>query len=237
MVCLSRTDDTVKTSLINIVDRKLRTASIDSLKLFLSTRSPLPKTEALKLWKGLYYAMWMADRPAPQQRLAAELAALAESLPNASCRPVWFAAFWDVLGQQWSSIDKLRMDKFLLLVRRVLACQLRFAIAGEAELESGLKEWPFEEEGDLRRVPLGLRLHIMDIWIDELEREGGLGEEQKAFAERVGKMVQALRWSPIKQVRERARESYDDERLPWAGKKDEDENVEEDGDEWGGLDD
>lgn len=181
--------------------------------------------------------MWMADRPAPQQRLANELAALAESLPEASCRPTWFAAFWDVLGQQWSSIDKLRMDKFLLLVRRVLAVQLRYAIAGEGEVEEGLKQWPFEEEGDLRKVPLGLRLHLLDIWVDELEREGGLEEENKAVLERVGKMVQALRWSHVKQVRERARESYDDERLPWTEKKDEEMEEDDDGDEWGGLDD
>lgn len=222
-------------------DRKLRTASVDSLKLFLSTRNPLGPLEALKLWKGLYYAMWMADRPAPQQRLANEIASLAEDLPDAACRPVWFAAFWDVLGQQWSSVDKLRMDKFLLLVRRVLATQLSYAMR-EPELEAVLKEWPFEEEGDLRKVPLGLRLHVLDIWVDELERAGALEEANAPFLARIGEMVKALRWSPVKQVRERARESYDDERLPWSeGKKDEGagegEEMEEDGDEWGGLDD
>lgn len=179
----------------------------------------------------------MTDRPAPQQRLAADLAVLADSLPRASCRPVWFAAFWDVMGQQWPHIDKLRLDKFLLLVRRVFAAQVRYART-EDDVAAGLGEWPFEEGGDLRRVPLGLRLHVLDVWVDELEREGCLAEgdaEGRVLVDKVGGLVQGLLHCPVKQVRERARESYDDTRLPWADKGDVDEEMEED-DEWGGID-
>lgn len=189
----------------------------------------------------------MTDRPAPQQRLASDLALLADSLPRPQCLPVWYAAFWDVMGQQWLSIDKLRLDKFLLLIRRVLAAQMRHA-RGDEEVLKVLKDWAFEEEGDLRKVPLGLRLHVLDIWVDELERAGLLGEdaegerkdgvESAEFVAKLGKMVEPLKYCPVKQVRERARDSYDDERLPWGTKKeDEVENGDEamDGDEWGGF--
>lgn len=184
----------------------------------------------------------MTDRPAPQQRLAADLALLADALPRASCRATWFAAFWDVMGQQWPQIDKLRLDKFLLLVRRVFAAQVRYSARGEGcdEVAAVLAEWPFEESGDLRRVPLGLRLHVLDLWVDELEREGCLAEgdaEGRALVDKVGEMVQGLLHCPVKQVRERARESYDDDRLPWAEKgEDEDEEMDDDEEEWGGID-
>ena len=182
--------------------------------------------------------MWMADRPAPQQRLAADLALLADVLPP-SCRATWFAAFWDILGQQWPHIDKWRLDKFLLLVRRVFAAQLRHARADE-DVASVLGEWPFEESGDLRKVPLGLRLHALDLWVDELEREGCLAEgdaEGRALVYKVGGMVEGLLHCPIKQARERARESRDDERLPWAEKEGDDNDEEmDDDDEWGGID-
>jgi hypothetical protein len=74
-----------------------------------------------------------------------------------------------------------------------------------------------------------------------LEREGILAEEEgsegRVLVERVGEMVQALLHCPVKQARERARESYDDERLPWAKKGDgEEEVVEEEDEEWGGID-
>ncbi|KAI6777906.1 Ribosomal RNA-processing protein-like protein [Emericellopsis cladophorae] len=215
-------------------DRKLRTASLESLQLFLSTRSALTVADASKLWKGLYYAHWMSDRPLPQQRLANELAALADALPNAACLAPWFDGFWTVLGQEWPMIDKLRLDKFLLLVRRVFAVQLRCARKHGDDVERTLQDWPFEASGDLRKVPLGLRLHIMDIWVDELERAELLAPEHGEFVARIGVMVEGLKHCPIKQVRERARESHDDPRLPWGVEKEVDEDEDE---EWGGLDD
>lgn len=229
-------------------DRKLRTASLDSLKLFLSTRADLSRIDALKLWKGLYYAHYMTDRPLPQQRLATDLAGLADALPNhdgSSSVPTWFAAFWEILSERWPHIDTHRTDKFLLLVRRVFAAQLRHAAGDVAAVVDVFTQWPFELEGDRRKVPLGLRLHALDIWIDELEREsllgtdGADGADADPLVRRLGDMVQALRYSPIKAVRERARESDDDERLPWVQKKEEitEEGTTKDDDEWGGFDD
>ena len=54
-----------------------------------------------------------------------------------------------------------------------------------------LREWPFETEGDLRRVPVGLRLHALDVWADECEAVGVLGgdveeEEERAVGRGVG---------------------------------------------------
>ncbi|KAF4122281.1 ribosomal RNA-processing protein 1 [Geosmithia morbida] len=221
-------------------DRKLRTTSLDSLKLFLSSRTCLTQTDALKLWKGLYYAMWMTDRPIPQQRLAADLGRLADDAPirSPADKATWFSAFWDVLGQQWSSIDKHRLDKFLMLVRRVLAANLRLA-SQEEDVAAVLTSWPLDKEGDLRAVPLGLRLHVLDILVDELEREACL--ENDEFVQKIGQVLQSLYGCPIKQVRERSRETYSDERLPWAEKKADEDRQDVDGDddddEWGGFDD
>lgn len=191
----------------------------------------------------------MTDRPLPQQRLANDLANLLHTAIRPACAPTWLAAFWAVIGLQWPEIDALRIQKFLLLVRRVFAAQVAWCKArgfeGEEveKIEEVMKEWCFEEEGvDLKKVPVGLRLHVLDVWIDELEREGCLEDEAaKGFVERMGTMVQLLKRSPIKTVRTRAEESYDDERLPWATKEgeedeqDEQEDSEEDG--WGGFDD
>lgn len=153
------------------------------------------------------------------------------------------------MGLQWSTIDALRMQKYLLLVRRVFASQIRWCkergYEGEevAKIEEVMKEWCFEEEGkDLKTVPVGLRLHVLDVWVDELEKEGCLEDEAaKGFVERVGGMVDLLKRSPIKSVRARSEESYEDERLPWAA-EDEDDEEEADGQDsedegWGGFDD
>lgn len=195
----------------------------------------------------------MTDRPRPQQQLASDLADLVFVVPKPAAAKEWLCAFWEVLGSQWTSIEALRLDKFLLLVRRVFAAQLRYA--KKHGYKNGvvldvLKSYCFDGEGGPSGqgiLPLGMRLHIMDLWVDELEREEILDDQSKEaqeFVAKIGVMVDALRTTPVKAVRERARDTYTDERLPFTEKDDEemdDDDGEEDGDggdgEWGGIDD
>ncbi|ATY65885.1 nucleolar, Nop52 [Cordyceps militaris] len=228
-------------------DRKLRTSSLEALTAFLAGRRSLSDGDARKLWTGLYYGLWMTDRPKPQQALAADLAGLVLAL-RAPCVGPWLRAFWHVLGAQWTSIEALRLDKFLLLVRRVWAAMVRYAARAEsaAVVLAVCREYVFDGDGGdagLGVLPLGLKLHVLDIWVDELEREGVLAEEKnKAWVREMGDLVEALRRNGTRVVRERAKESYEDERLPWAARPmEEDEEGEEDEDEdeegWGGIDD
>ncbi|KAF6786591.1 ribosomal RNA-processing protein, partial [Colletotrichum sojae] len=191
-------------------DRKLRTQALTSLQTFLGSHRSLGRIDALKLWKGLFYAMWMCDRPIPQQNLANELAGLTQCLRNEDVA-TWLAAFWETMSRQWTDIDVLRMEKFLLLVRRAFASGLRWVKEGDyadgrADALLGvLAEWPFEVEGDLRRVPIGLRLHGVDLWVDELERaeiiKEDAGDKALAFAKKLNGLVEPLKRSPIKTVR------------------------------------
>ncbi|TDZ39186.1 Ribosomal RNA-processing protein 1-like protein [Colletotrichum spinosum] len=233
-------------------DRKQRTQALTSLQTFLASHRSLARIDALKLWKGLFFAMWMCDRPIPQQNLASELAQLTACLRNADV-PTWLAAFYEIMSKQWTDIDVLRMEKFLLLVRRVFASGIAWVREGDYDAERAeallhvLAEWPFEVEGDLRRVPIGLRLHGVDIWVDELERTDTIAEgaSDKAvdFARKVSKLVEPLKRSPIKTVRVKAADSVEDERLPWTESKPEEAPAavaaeeEDDDDEWGGIDD
>lgn len=191
----------------------------------------------------------MTDRPRPQQALATDLANLVFDVQKSSVVS-FLDGFWSVLSKQWSTIDALRMDKFLLLVRRVFSAHVRYAREKKwkgKEVEQllellGEKCFDVREEG----VALGLRLHVLDLWVDEMDKEKALvegeGELRAEWVRKMGDLVDGLRASPVKAVRARAAESYEDERLPW-GKKaeeeaeddDEDEDGEEDG--WGGIED
>ncbi|KAI0541272.1 nucleolar protein,Nop52-domain-containing protein [Xylaria digitata] len=258
-------------------DRKTRTSALQSLRTFLSasaTASRLTHIDNLKLWKGLYYSLWMCDRPIPQQNLCAELAGLIDVLPDDAVAP-WLAAFWETVGREWTSIDVLRLEKFLLLVRRVLGASLSWvcsALPEAAEGGNGEKEtketkksrrsrnridallenlasWPLETEDNLSRVPVGLRLHILDIWVDEAEKLGLLdsektGEAGRQFLDRLGLLVEAQTRSTCKPVRVRAKETLADDRLPWntdeAAGDEEGKSIKDnsgDKDSWDGFDD
>ncbi|KAI1430711.1 nucleolar protein,Nop52-domain-containing protein [Xylaria sp. CBS 124048] len=243
-------------------DRKVRTAALESLRTFLSaaaTAKRLTPLDNLKLWKGLYYSLWMCDRPVPQQNLCAELAALMDVLPDDAVRP-WLDAFWEIIGREWTSIDVLRLEKFMLLVRRVLGASIAWATAaprgkGKAAKKKAdaradalidtLSIWPMDSEDDLSRVPVGLRLHVLDIWIDEAEKLGLLdaektGEAGWLFLERLKLVIEQTTKSTCKPVRLRAKETLTDDRLPWnrdLNNGSEGEAVKKDKDNWDGFED
>ena len=226
----------------------------------------------------------MCDRPVPQQNLCAELAALVGVLPDDGAVAPWLAAFWATVAREWTSVDVLRLEKFLLLVRRVFGAGLAWC-AGESAGGSGgkkrkggkggrgkkwdvtarreamldlFREWPLETTGDLSKVPVGLRLHVMDIWVDELEKAGFLvggeeegegegegeertiDEEDEEFLNQLRALVETQLKSPSKPVRVRAKDSLADERLPWnqgLGSGEGESEEDEDEDDWGGFKD
>ncbi|KAI0883004.1 uncharacterized protein GGS22DRAFT_43304 [Annulohypoxylon maeteangense] len=251
-------------------DRKIRTSALDTLRTFLTaptTARKLTELDYLKLWKGLFYSVWMCDRPIPQQNLCAELAELLSVLPTPTddeCVVVipFLRAFWTTLSREWTAIDVLRMEKYLLLVRRVFGASLAWAGDGRKGKKSQewtgtrvnrmlrlLEEWPLEKTGDLAKVPVGLRLHVLDIWVDEAEKLELLTGESDAsladsadFLAKLRRIVEAQSKSTCKPVRDRAKESLADDRLPWnkVSSSDEEETAEgggNDQDGWGGFDD
>lgn len=212
----------------------------------------------------------MADRPVPQQNLCDELAGLLDVFRDDDASVVGFlAAFWETLSREWAGIDVLRLEKFLLLVRRVLAASLAWARAPtttttttsadadgrRARLLALFRDWPLEQTGDLAKVAVGLRLHVLDIWVDEAARvgllppsadddsdekaedaEAAVPEADREFLAELRLVVEHQLKSPSKPVRARAKESLADDRLPWnKGKAAAAEKADgEDEDGWGG---
>lgn len=170
----------------------------------------------------------MCDRPLPQQALCDELSMLHTLLPL-SAVPIWWRAFWIVMGSEWTTgIDVLRMNKFLLLVRRMVYSILTFprdiqAWEAQSVLDaiSVLEEYPFEVSGNLQKVPVGLRLHALDVWIDELDKAGILDEassgntEALAFVNSICGIIENLQKCPCKAVQRKAESCCMDERLSW----------------------
>lgn len=218
---------------------------MNSLRTYLKRSAAFSDLDFLKLWKGLFYCMWMSDRARTQQRLAIDLADLLSILSPENF--VGFnAAFWRTMGREWPGIDALRMDKFLFLIRQYVNKSFEYLRGQKWEetlveryLEL-LKEVPFNAKDP--KIPNGLRYHVIDIYVDEVEK---VDEKRKAPMEVLVKPLRALGLeSKTKAVRERVKEALEDERLEEWGievkKKDEDEDedeeeAEEDG--WGGFDD
>ncbi|CAG8950283.1 hypothetical protein HYFRA_00006775 [Hymenoscyphus fraxineus] len=223
-------------------DRPTRDKALESLKTYLSGRRALPPLELLKLHKGLFYSLWLSDRPIPQQNLASSLASLLGVLPAETLIP-FLRAFWQTMAREWTNIDVLRMEKFLLLVRRYVGATLSVLKEGGWEKDRVQEVLDVYEEiplsvGDVR-VPMGLRFHVIDVWVDELERMGlledaGVDGKGRVLEQVMAPLVKLREGSPTKIVRRKAGDALADERIPG------NERVvvrEEGGSEWAGFDD
>jgi len=208
-------------------DPSLRTSALDNLRTYLSAHAAFQSLELLKLWKGLYYSMWMCDKPLAQQRLAAEFADLINTVRPENVLP-FLEAFWLTIAREWTGIEALRMDKYLRLVRFVLRASFVWLSRNKwADGKARRKYLTILEETPLCakdiRVPNGLRYHVLDIYVDELEVVMPEEEDQwkdMPLEEMLGPVKKLAKNSPTKPVRKRAHETLEDEKvMAWLGKE------------------
>jgi ribosomal RNA-processing protein 1 len=179
----------------------------------------------------------MCDGAPNQQRLSRDLAALPLLLPDRARARRFLRAFWRTVAREWGGVDALRADKFLRLMREcVLAGWRLFSrdgwrdAGGLAEYVTVLEEGPMSVDDP--KVPDAVRYHVVDVYVDELERvvdEGGDVPLEVVLAplRRLGR--EALN----KVVRAKVAEALGDERVRgWLG---DDQNEEDE--EWNGIED
>ncbi|RUP51385.1 LOW QUALITY PROTEIN: nucleolar protein,Nop52-domain-containing protein [Jimgerdemannia flammicorona] len=154
-------------------DRKTRDKAIKSLQIYLSSKKDFTHREFLKLWKGLFYCFWMSDKPLVQQALADTLASLVLQMPCHNAIP-FVGAFWETMAAEWYGIDRLRLDKYYLLLRKFI--NYSFKLLAQNEWDNGMMDDYIEimTAGPLNptnaKVPDSIRYHIIDVWLEELEK-------------------------------------------------------------------
>ena len=214
-------------------DRTTRTRALSALRTYLSQTKTLTLPECLKLWKGLYYCLWLQDKPRNQQQLARDLADLLHVL-KADTFIIFATAFWQTMAREWGGIDALRMDKYLYLVRCYVQEGFQY-VRRKGWKEELLEEYLEVLEGvafNVRdpKIPNGLRYHVIDLYVDELDKTD---VEDEAPVEKVLEPMRKLgKESLTKTVRKRVAEALDDDRLAnWKGRREIAEEEEEDEEE------
>ncbi|KZT30889.1 Nop52-domain-containing protein [Neolentinus lepideus HHB14362 ss-1] len=164
--------------LLASTDKKTRDKATKQLASFLSNSSldALSKSELAKLWKGIFYCFWMSDKPLIQQALANELADLLLTSTSKEASLAFLSGFWEATVREWSGIDRLRMDKYYMLVRRFTNASFRLLIREKWDSTS-VSEYNhiLTRKGgpmctDDQRVPASLSYHLADIYLEELDK-------------------------------------------------------------------
>ncbi|NXR24686.1 RRP1B protein, partial [Cinclus mexicanus] len=131
--------------------------------------------ELLKIWKGLFYCMWMQDKPLLQEELAANISQLIHVFQNTEARHLFIQTFWQTMNREWNGIDNLRLDKYYMLMRLVL--RQSFEVLKRNEWDEGLIEALLqllmkEVMDPDSNSPTGIKFHFIDIYLDELAKVG-----------------------------------------------------------------
>jgi len=192
--------------------------------------------------------MWSQDKPQPQRRLALDLADLVTLLPTPANFLTFMDAFWETMRREWPGVDNLRMDKFLFLVRQYVNAGFAYvARDGWKDTETRgkyldvLRKVPLNPRDP--KVPNGLRFHVVDVFVDEVEKVAGEGAP---YDELLGVLREVQEKTQVKSLRVRVKDALDDDRVrEWMGEEkegedgeEEDSEEEEEADgEWGGFDD
>ncbi|GAM86108.1 hypothetical protein ANO11243_041180 [Dothideomycetidae sp. 11243] len=226
-----------------------RRAAMAQLTTYLTSARRFTSLDMLKVWKALFYCVYMTPRPRNQQRLSIEISELALSfLPSQTQTGeeeaeeeqnrrednlvLFLEAFWITIAREWEGIDKARLDKFLFLVRRMVyvsfeTCKTASETSTSAEDEEiEEQEYSFSAATLARHVatlaktplvprdtaiPVGLRLHVLDVLLDELAKADPEGKSEIKI---VLAPVEKLKKETLtKTVKARASEVLGDERI------------------------
>ncbi|ORX82241.1 Nop52-domain-containing protein [Basidiobolus meristosporus CBS 931.73] len=169
-------------------DKKIRDKAVKALGKWLSSREDIDQLELLKLWKGLFYCFWMSDKPLIQQQLSNTLATMILSLPEKIAIP-FAQAFWEIIVREWNGIDRYRLDKFYLLLRRYVNSTLTLLMNKDWDAELVEQYVEMMKSGVFNpsnlQVPNSVRTHIADLFLEELEKVVPAEKSQEIPMEKV----------------------------------------------------
>ncbi|KAF3842672.1 hypothetical protein F7725_001521 [Dissostichus mawsoni] len=137
-------------------EKPIRTKALKKLRKYISIRSHsdtggFSGDELLKLWKGLFYCLWMQDKPLLQEELSNQISALIHSFHHIDGQLLYLESFLQTLKREWTGIDRLRMDNAVGRFLELLTAQLLQSSSG---------------------APSGLQFHILDLYLSELAAVG-----------------------------------------------------------------
>ena len=154
----------------------VRNNAVIALRGWLKARSSasasacLPELELRKLWRGLFFCLWLADGPSLQNELASNISRLVHCFVGPEGVKQWLVVAARTLRNEWGKLDKYRVDKYYTLLRHVLSETLLWlANSGWKENLNAIVGETLQEALFGRNCPNGIRFHMADIFCHELK--------------------------------------------------------------------
>jgi ribosomal RNA-processing protein 1 len=149
-------------------DKEVRDQIFSSLTSFLSQVSTFSDIEMLKLWKALYYCMWLADRSVVQVEIATFFSELVDYIGNTKTIIQFYKMFYRTILREWPMLDQHRLDKFYKLLRFMLRKTFQYLHERNFPPKLTTKLLNVLQNEVFTKTPNGVRFHLFDIFLPEL---------------------------------------------------------------------
>uniref|UniRef100_A0A069DVQ4 Hipothetical protein n=1 Tax=Panstrongylus megistus TaxID=65343 RepID=A0A069DVQ4_9HEMI len=163
-------------------DKTLRDRALRRLRKWLisKSKSEIDITEDgfVRIWRGLFYSVWMSDKPLVQEEVVEAISNLMHCFNKFSEAQTFIMCFFQTLSETWFGLDAHRLDKYLMLVRRFLRQCFVLMESYEWKKEQ-LMELTASFKEAFMKAPLGLLMHVCEIYLEELAKitKGKLDED------------------------------------------------------------
>nr|KAF6383514.1 ribosomal RNA processing 1B [Pipistrellus kuhlii] len=162
-------------------EKGIRDRAVKKLRQYISVKTQretggFSQEELLKIWKGLFYCMWVQDEPLLQEELANTISQLIHAVNNSEAQHLFIQTFWQTMNREWKGIDRLRLDKYYMLIRLVLRESFEVLKQNgweESRIKLFLDVLMKEVLHPESQSPNGVKFHFIDIYLDELSKVGG----------------------------------------------------------------
>ena len=160
-------------------NRKTRAQALGALEKWLQGRGEgASELELRKLWRGIFFCVWMVDKAPVQLEVSRTIARLVHCFEAPAHAARWLRCWGSTLRGEWGKLDKHRIDKYYTLIRQVVVEAVNYARA---------RAWAADACGALvgaldaelvRQLPNGPRLHLADVLLEALGVAGADGADE-----------------------------------------------------------
>jgi len=149
-------------------EKESRDKTLAKLHKYVASIKSFDDMEMLKLWKALYYTMWLSDKAPIQLELAQNLTNLTQVFSTVELQLLYVRMFFRILMREWFHLDQYRVNKFYSLIRLMFRNVLATAAKAGWASETTAQLIEVVDTEVLMKKPNGVRFHIADIFLSEL---------------------------------------------------------------------
>ncbi|OWZ21578.1 Ribosomal RNA processing protein 1 [Phytophthora megakarya] len=162
-------------------EKKYRDRALKKLTVYLTKKQEWTDLEWDKLWKALFYCMWMSDKRPVQEELSTNLAGLVHRVPTSTGALEFVHSFFRTMHREWHGLDGLRLDKFYSLVRKFVRETVALLRVQDWD-EDLVQEFVTILSAEVvSQLPNGLRMHLADVYLTEIYNAAGQDVTTEAF--------------------------------------------------------